>query len=189
MNAQQNVKNASLNSAAKPSGAAIEYPKVKTVEHTDDYFGTKVADPYRWMEDLNSPEVKQWVEDENKVTFGYLETIPQRGAIKQRLEQVWNYERYSAPVKRGSRYFYSKNDGLQNQAVLYVLESLDATPRVLLDPNKLSKDGTVALGPHEITDDGKLMAYAIQTAGSDWEEWKVKDVATGEDLPDHIVWS
>ncbi len=181
LSAQQNLKAASVKS--------LDYPHVKTVEHVDDYFGTKVADPYRWMEDLNSPEVKQWVADENKVTFGYLETIPQRGAIRQRLEQVWNYERYSPPVKRGSRYFFSKNDGLQNQAVLYVMESLDATPRVLLDPNTLSKDGTVALGPHDITDDGKLMAYAIQTAGSDWEEWKVKDVATGEDLPDHIVWS
>ena len=181
LSGQQNVKAAGAKSLA--------YPHVKTVEHTDDYFGTKVADPYRWMEDLNSPAVKQWIEDENKVTFGYLETIPQRAAIKQRLEQVWNYERYTPPQKRGTRYFYFKNDGLQNQAVLYVMESLDGTPRVLLDPNKLSKDGTVALGPHEITDDGKLMAYAIQTAGSDWEEWKVKDVATGEDLPDHIVWS
>src|SRR5690242_16484665 len=172
LNAQQRAQHNVHPASAK----SIDYPKVKTVDHVDDYFGTKVADPYRWMEDLNSPEVKQWVEDENKVTFGYLETIPQRGAIKQRLEQVWNYERYSPPQKRGTRYFYFKNDGLQNQAVLNVMESLDGTPRVLLDPNKLSKDGTVALGPHEITDDGKLMAYAIQTAGSDWEEWKVKDV-------------
>ena len=179
--AQDNVRSASVKS--------LHYPKTPTVDHVDDYFGTRVADPYRWMEDLNSPEVKQWVEDENKVTFGYLETIPQRAAIKQRLEQVWNFERYSPPMKRGTRYFFSKNDGLQNQAVLYVADSLTSEPRVLLDPNKLSQDGTVALGPHAITDDGKLMAYAIQTAGSDWEEWKVRDVATGQDLPDHIVWS
>ncbi|MGH9521166.1 MAG: S9 family peptidase, partial [Terriglobales bacterium] len=175
---------------ARPaSSTSIVYPQTRTVEHADDYFGTKVADPYRWMEDLNSPEVKQWIEEENKVTFGYLDTIPQRHEIKKRLEQVWNFERYSPPMKRGSRYFYSKNDGLQNQAVLYVADSFGATPRVLLDPNKLSQDGTVALGPHAITDAGKLMAYAIQTAGSDWEEWRVRDVATGQDLPDHIVWS
>ena len=186
------VVGASVSVVAQNHNAAnskFDYPEVKTVEHFDDYFGTKVADPYRWMEDLNSPEVKQWVQEENKVTFGYLETIPQRQAIKRRLEEVWNYERYNAPVKHGGRYFYTKNDGLQNQSVLYVLDSLDGSPRVLLDPNTLSQDGTVALGPHAITDDGKLLAYAIQTAGSDWEEWKVRDVATGQDLPDHIQWS
>ena len=186
------VVGASVSVVAQNHNAAnskFDYPEVKTVEHFDDYFGTKVADPYRWMEDLNSPEVKQWVQEENKVTFGYLETIPQRQAIKRRLEEVWNYERYNAPVKHGGRYFYTKNDGLQNQAVLYVMDGIEGPPRVLLDPNTLSQDGTVALGPHAITDDGKLLAYAIQTAGSDWEEWKVRDVATGQDLPDHIQWS
>lgn len=162
----------------------LEYPKTKKIEHTDEYHGTSVTDPYRWLEDDNSAETKAWVEAQNKVTFGYLNTIPQRAKLKERLTELWNYERYSAPSKIGDRYFYSKNDGLQNQSVLYVTDSVSEKGRVLLDPNTLSSDGTVALSGTSISDDGKLLAYGIAVAGSDWQEWRFRDVATGKDLPD-----
>jgi prolyl oligopeptidase len=162
----------------------IAYPQTKKVEQTDDYFGTKVSDPYRWLEDDNSPETKAWVEAQNKVTFEYLNQIPERARIKARLTELWNYEKYSAPFKRGSKYFYSKNDGLQNQSVFYVADSPTDKGRVLLDPNKLSTDGTVALSGLSISDDGKLMAYGLSSAGSDWQEWRFKNIETGEDLPD-----
>jgi prolyl oligopeptidase len=162
----------------------IEYPKTNKGEQTDDYHGTKVADPYRWLEDDNSPETKAWVEAQNKVTFAYLNRIPEREQIKKRLTELWNYEKYSAPFKRGSRYFYYKNDGLQNQSVLYVTDSVADKGRVLLDPNKLSTDGTVALSGLAISDDGKLMAYGLASAGSDWQEWRFMEVETGKDLPD-----
>lgn len=170
--------------------AGLAYPATKKVEQSDEYHGTKVADPYRWLEDdaRTSKEVADWVEAQNKVTFGYLEQIPQREAIKARLTELWNYERYSAPTKFGGRYFFTKNDGLQNQAVLYVMESLGAEPRVLLDPNTLSKDGTVALAGTSVSEDGKLLAYGLAASGSDWNEWKVRDVATGKDLDDHLKW-
>lgn len=162
----------------------INYPTTRRVEQTDDYFGTKVADPYRWLEDDNSAETKAWVEAQNKITFDYLNQIPERAKIKARLTELWNYEKYSAPFKRGSKYFYYKNDGLQNQSVLYVADSPTDKGRVLFDPNKLSTDGTVALSGLSISDDGKLMAYGLAGAGSDWQEWKFKRVDTGEDLPD-----
>ena len=162
----------------------IEYPNTKKIEQTDDYHGTKVSDPYRWLEDDNSPETKAWVQAENKVTFDYLNQIPERAKIKARLTELWNYEKYTAPTKQGDHYFYSKNDGLQNQSVLYVADSTTDKGRVLLDPNKLSTDGTVALSGLAISDDGKLMAYGLSGAGSDWQEWKFKNVETGADLPD-----
>lgn len=164
------------------------YPDSLRLEQVDEYHGTKISDPYRWLEDVDSPQTKAWVEAQNKVTFGFLEQIPRRKEIKERLTQLWDYERFGLPVKRGGRYFYTRNDGLQNQSVLYVAESLDATPRVLLDPNKLSEDGTVALAGWTPSEDGKLLAYGLAGAGSDWREWKVRDVATGEDLPDHVKW-
>jgi prolyl oligopeptidase len=162
----------------------IEYPKTKKSEQFDDYHGTRVADPYRWLEDDNSAETKAWVEAQNKVTFAYLNQIPEREQIKKRLTELWNYEKYSAPFKRGDKYFYYKNDGLQNQSVLYVADSLNDKGRVLLDPNKLSADGTVALSGLSISDDGKLMAYGLANAGSDWQEWHFMNVETGEKLPD-----
>lgn len=162
----------------------IEYPQTKRVEQTDDYHGTKVADPFRWLEDDNSAETKAWVEAQNKVTFDYLNQIPERAKIKARLTELWNYEKYSAPSKQGDKYFYSKNDGLQNQSVLYVADSVNDKGRVLLDPNKLSADGTVALSGLTISDDGKLMAYGLSVSGSDWSEWRFRDVETGKDLPD-----
>jgi len=170
-----------------PSKAFV-YPSTRKADQIDDYHGTKVADPYRWLEDPDSEETKAWVEGQNKVTFGYLAEIPVREQIKQRLTQLWNYEKYGIPFKEGNRYFYFKNDGLQNQSVLYTLTSLDAEPTVLLDPNTLSEDGTVALSGLSITEDGKLMAYGLSTSGSDWNEWKVREVETGKDLSDHLKW-
>ena len=162
----------------------IEYPQTRKVEQTDDYHGTKISDAYRWLEDDNSAETKTWVEAQNKLTFAYLNQIPQREKIKARLTELWNYERYSAPLKAGKHYFYTKNDGLQNQSVWYIAESPTDPGRVFLDPNKLSTDGTVALSGLRFTDDGKLAAYGLATAGSDRTEWRVKDVETGQDLTD-----
>lgn len=174
---------------AQTDGAPLVYPKAKTVDQVDDYHGTKVADPYRWLEDADSPDTKAWVQEEDKLTFGYLEKIPYRGAIRERLLKLWNYERFTTPEQENGRYFYQHNNGLQNQNVLLVSESLNAEPRVLLDPNTLSSDGTVALAGASITDDGKLMAYATAQSGSDWQEWHVRDASTGKDLPDLLQWS
>ncbi len=166
----------------------IAYPETRKAEQVDNFHGVSIADPYRWLEDLDSPATQAWVEAQNKLTFGYLAQIPQRALIKERLTKLWNYERYGVPSKEGDRYVYSKNDGLQNQSVLYTVPTLDAPPRVLLDPNKLSADGTVALAGTSFTDDGKQMAYGLATSGSDWTEWRVRDVETGKDLPDVIKW-
>ncbi|HEY9743754.1 MAG TPA: prolyl oligopeptidase family serine peptidase [Coleofasciculaceae cyanobacterium] len=168
--------------------SAFVYPPSRKADQVDDYHGVKVQDSYRWLEDPDSQETKAWVEAQNQVTFGYLAQIPAREQIKQRVTQLWNYERYGIPFKEGERYFYSKNDGLQNQSVLYTLTSLDAEPRVLLDPNTFSEDGTIALSGVAISEDGKLMAYGLSTSGSDWNEWKVLDVETSENLPDHLNW-
>ncbi len=168
---------------------SLNYPETQQVNQIDIYHGVEVADPYRWLEDPDSAETKAWVEDQNKVTFSYLSQITQREEIKTRLTQVWDYEKYGIPFKRGDRYFYYKNDGLQNQSVLYVLNSLDDEPRVLIDPNLLSEDGTVSLSGLAISKDGNLMAYALSYSGSDWKEWHVRNIETGEDLPDLIKWS
>ena len=174
--------------AAQDGPGVLPYPKPKTVEQVDDYHGVKVADPYRWLEDTDSADTHAWVEAENKVTFGYLEQIPYRKAIRDRMMTLWNFERFTVPQQQGGRYFYQHNNGLQNQNVLLVAEALNAEPRQLLDPNTLSSDGTVALGGEAITDDGKLMAYGTAASGSDWQEWHVRDVDTGKDLPDVIKW-
>ncbi len=175
---------------ADPSrGKAFDYPEARKDESVvDDYHGTKVPDPYRWLEDPDSPETRAWVEAENKVTFAFLDSIPQRAAIRDRITKLWNYEKFGAPRKEKSRYFWSRNSGLQAQSVYYVAESLDGEPRVLIDPNTLSKDGTLALSGLSITDDGSRAAYGISAAGSDWNEWKVRDVTTGKDLEDHLKW-
>jgi prolyl oligopeptidase len=162
----------------------FNYPQSKTVDQTDDYHGVKVSDPYRWLENSDSEETRTWVEAQNKVTNAYLNQIPERAKIKARLTELWNYEKFSAPFKRGDYYFYYKNDGLQNQSVLYIANSINDAGRILLDPNKLSKDGTVSLNGTSFTDDGKLMAYGLASAGSDRTEWHVMDVTTGKDLAD-----
>ncbi len=170
------------------SDKTLIYPISHKVEQIDNYHGTSVPDPYRWLEDPDSEETKAWVEAQNQVTFSFLEEISVRDNIKQRLTKLWDYEKYSIPFKKDNRYFYFKNDGLQNQSVLYTLESLDDEPRLLLDPNTLSADGTVALSGLAISDNGKLMAYGLSSSGSDWQEWKVRNVETGEDLADHLKW-
>jgi prolyl oligopeptidase len=177
-----------LLAANKDAPPSLTYPKAKTVDQVDDYHGTKVADPYRGLEDTDSADTRAWVEEENKVTFHYLEQIPYRQAIHDRLKELWNYERYGVPEQQGGRYFYQHNTGLQNQNILLVADSLTAEPRLLLDPNTLSADGTVALVGHAVTDDGKLLAYGTSASGSDWMEWRVRDVDTGKDLPDLVKW-
>jgi prolyl oligopeptidase len=166
-----------------------EYPMTERDETVvDDYFGTKVADPYRWLENDTSAATTAWVEAQRALTNEYLSHIPLRETIKQRLTQIADYERYGVPSKRFGKYFFSKNDGLQNQSVYYVQE-VDGVPEVLLDPNKLSDDGTVSLGTMSLSNDGKYMAYTIQRSGSDWVEIYVLDVATKKLLPDHIEWA
>jgi prolyl oligopeptidase len=174
--------------SAAQTSSPLPYPEAKRSDQVDDYHGVKVADPYRWLEDTDSADTHAWVEAQNKLAFAYLEKIPYRQAIHDRLTKLWNYERFSAPEQEGGRYFFEHNNGLQNQNVLLVSESLNAEPRELLDPNKLSSDGTVALSATAFSDDGKLMAYAIAASGSDWTEWHVRDVDTGKDLPDDIKW-
>ncbi|HEY6229481.1 MAG TPA: S9 family peptidase, partial [Verrucomicrobiae bacterium] len=164
------------------------YPEAPKGAQVDDYHGTKVADPYRWLEDPDSPESRAWIEAENKITFDFLGKIPEREKIRARLTELWNYERFGIPFREGGHYFITRNDGLQNQSVLYKLDSLNSDLKLLLDPNKLSSDGTVALKGSAISEDGKLMAYGLSTAGSDWEEWKVRDVATAKDLDDDLKW-
>jgi prolyl oligopeptidase len=169
--------------------SSFRYPETRRVDHVDNYHGTKVPDPYRWLEDDHAPETKAWVEAQNKVTFAYLESMPQRDRIKKRLTELWDYERYGTPFREGGRYFFNKNDGLQNQSVLYTMDTLDSSPRVLLDPNKFSADGTIALAGLSISEDGKLLAYATSTGGTDWQEWHVRDIPTGQDRPDLLQWS
>jgi len=174
--------------AADPE-AAFKYPPAPTSNQVDDYNGIKVADPFRPLENPDSPEAQKWIEAENKITFDFLKSIPERDGIKNRLTEVWNYERFGVPFKESSRYFFSKNTGLQNQNVIYTTTNFAEQPRELLDPNILAKDGTVALSGMDVTDNSKLVAYSLSTAGSDWQQWKVRDVVTGKDRPDTLDWS
>jgi prolyl oligopeptidase len=167
----------------------LKYPPATKVDQVDDFFGTKVADPYRWLEDAGSADTRAWIEAENKLTFGFLEKIPERTRIRERLTGLWNYERYDVPSREGPYYIFSKNDGLQDQAVVYRARALDQAPEVLIDPNTLSPDGTIALGGESFSEDGRLMAYALAASGSDWLEWHVRDVATSKDLSDLVKWS
>ncbi len=166
----------------------LDYPATRKDPTVDVLHGQSVPDPYRWLEDDNSAETKAWVEDQNRVTFGYLGQLGHRAAIAARLTELWNFERWGVPSRRGGRYFVSRNDGLQNQAVLYTLASLDGPLTELLDPNRLSTDGTVALSGSAISDDGRWFAYGIARSGSDWQEWRIRDVDTGQDLPDTVQW-
>jgi prolyl oligopeptidase len=166
----------------------LTYPETKKVDVVDDYFGTRVADPYRWLEDDRAPEVTAWVEAQNKVTFAYLNQIPYRTAIKDRLMKLYNYPKYGSPTRRGDLYFSTKNDGLQNQSVWYLQKGLDGAPWVLLDPNKFSQDGTSRLGSFSISHTGKYAGYGISEGGSDWNELHVLDVATRKPLADTLQW-
>lgn len=166
----------------------LHYPIARKSDQSDNYFGTSVADPYRWLESTDAPETKQWTEAENALTFQYLASIPERASIKEQLTRIWNYPKYNVPTKRGKDYFFTENSGLQNQAVLYVQHGLKGVRRMVLDPNTLSADGTVALGVWDATENGKYLAYALAAAGSDWEEIRVRDVEKGVDLPDTLKW-
>ena len=166
----------------------LQYPITKKVDQIDTYFGTKVPDPYRWLEDENSPERTQWIEEENKVTFGYLDKIQYRNQLKQRLEKLYNYPKYTLPSRNGEYFFFRKNDGLQNQSVLYIQKGIDGTPEVLLDPNKFSADGTTRLGAFVASKDGKWAAYGISRGGSDWQEYCTMDLSSRKTLTDTLKW-
>jgi len=176
-----------LFAGAQTAAPALKYPVAARGTQVDDYNGVKIADPYRWLEDTDSPQTKAWVESENAVAFAYLNTIPERAAIRNRLTQLWNYARYGAPTKSGGRYFQFQNTGLQNQSVLYVRDGNSAW-RVLLDPNGLSSDGTVALSSTEASPDGHMLAYATSASGSDWQEIHVRNVDNGRDIADVLKW-
>jgi prolyl oligopeptidase len=168
----------------------MKYPETTKGDQVDDYHGVRVPDPYRWLEDTDSPKTHQWIDRQNEVTFGYLHSLPQREWLKKRITRLWDYPKYGLPSKEAGRYFFTKNSGLQNQAVLYVQPSKGAEPRALLDPNALAPDGTVALSGMDVTDDGKLMAYGLSRAGSDWQELRVKNVDNGADREGDVIrWS
>ncbi len=175
-------------SAVPAPAQTLQYPAARKSDVVDDYHGTRVPDPYRWLEDPDSPESRAWIEAQNRLTAAYLADIPARATIRQRLTKLWNYPKYGAPFRKAGRYFFLKNDGLQNQSVLYKQASLEATPETLLDPNILSEDGTVALSTLAVSDNGRLLAYGTAASGSDWEEFRVRDVVTARDLPDHLQW-
>ncbi|MFZ4572827.1 MAG: prolyl oligopeptidase family serine peptidase [Phycisphaerales bacterium] len=164
------------------------YPPAHTVDQVDDYHGTKVADPYRWLEDPDASDSQKWIEAQVALTRSYLDAVPERKAIEERITKLWNFEKYGAPSKDGGRYFWSYNSGLQNQNVIYTADKLDGEARVLLDPNTLKADGTMALAGMAVSDDGRYMAYGIAEAGSDWNTWKVRDIATGKDTADVVNW-
>ncbi len=167
----------------------VAYPDTKTIDHADEYFGVGVSDPYRWLEDDTSAAVADWVKRQNTVTFDYLAKIPFRTELKKRVEQLYNYPKYSSPWRKGPYYVYTKNDGLQNQSVYYIQKGLDEQPEVFIDPNKLSPDGTTRLSSLVFSDDAKYFVYSISKGGSDWLEFFVGDVATKTLLPDHIRWA
>ena len=180
-----------LNTCKKEQGFSqpeLTYPETKKADVADDYFGTKVPDPYRWFEDLNSEDVKAWVEAENEVTFSYLEQIPFREKIRQRLTELYDYPKYSSPYRAGDHYFFYKNEGLQNQSVIYVQKGLEGEPKVFIDPNELSPDGTVRIYLTGFSEDNRYAAYSRSEAGSDWQEIRIMEIATKKELEDRIHW-
>ena len=170
-------------------GNTLSYPDSKPGETIDTLHGIRVPDPYRWLEDLNSDQTAAWVKAQSSLTNSYLDAIPGRQVLKNHLTKLWNVERLGVPSFEGGSYFFSKNNGLQNQSVLYSTKSLDIEPTVLLDPNTLSLDGTVALKSYEVSPDGKYLAYSTSASGSDWVEWQVREISSGKDLSDHLKWS
>ncbi len=182
------VAAAAMGCASRTEQERLAYPTTRCGDDVEVLHGVQVTDPYRWLEDADSAETRAWVEAQNAVTFAWLDQIPGRDAIRTRLTELWDYERWDVPRKEGGRYFLSRNDGLQDQSVLHVIDRTGAEPRVLLDPNTLSSDGTVSLSDWSPSRDGKLLAYGISRAGSDWTEWHVRDVDTARDLPDVLQW-
>jgi prolyl oligopeptidase len=167
----------------------LHYPQPRRSDHVDTYFGDKVADPYRWMEDVDSPETRQWIEAENKLTFSYLDALPQREEVRRRLTDLFNYERYNEPLQVNGRIFYAHNTGLQNQPVFYWQDGPAGPAHVLIDPNTLAADGTAAIDGYFPDRTGSLVAYAVAQAGSDWRIFRIRDVRTGKDLPDTLHWT
>ena len=166
------------------------YPESKTGDVVDDYHGTNVADPYRWLEDPEADDTRAWVDKQNTLTRSYIDAFEGRSMIEERMTKLWNYPRYSVPRKHGDYYFFTKNDGLQNQTVFYTVGGdLAGEPKVVLDPNTWSEDGTVALAGMSFSDDGKYMAYAKADSGSDWSKWYIRDLHTGKDLADVLTWT
>jgi prolyl oligopeptidase len=174
--------------AAVAAQSGLTYPVTRTVDHVDVYHGTKVPDPYRWLEDDNSAATKAWVEAQNEVTFAYLDKIPFRAQLTARLKQLYDYEKYSAPARKGDYFFFRKNDGLQNQSVLYIQKGIEGKPEVLIDPNAWSKDGTTILTVFAPSKDAKLAVYGVSRGGSDWQEYNVLDLSTRKPLTDKIEW-
>ena len=175
----------SINAQTLPAG--LTYPPATRGTQLDDYHGTKIADPYRWLEDTDAPQTKAWVTAQNRVTFGYLGAISERTAIRNRLTQLWNYPKYDAPTKVGDRLFFNENSGLLNQSIFYVRDGSKAA-RVLIDPNTLSADGTASLSVTKPSPNARLLAYAVSFAGSDWQEVRIRDVETGRDMRDTLKW-
>ncbi len=173
--------------ATTAAGGKGRYPPARRAEAIDEFHGTKVGAPYRWLEEEGSPETTAWVEAENRLTADYLKS-PEREAIKAELTKLWNFPRYSLPVEKAGRYFFSKNDGLQNQPVWYYQDGLEAEPRLLLDPNLLSPDGTVSVSGTAFSEDGKLMAYLLSESGSDWQKLRIRRVESGEDFDEVLNW-
>ncbi len=173
---------------SSPANQTVTYPDTATVDHHDTYHGERVADPYRWLEEIDSKQAQDWIQTQNALTFGHLEQIGGRQEFSERLTRLWNYERFGAPLRRGDLYVYSYNDGLMNQSQLLMQRGLDGEPQLLLDPNTLSDDGTVALTGLALSPDGRRLAYGTASGGSDWQQWQVRDIATGQDLPDRVEW-
>ncbi|MFO0216577.1 MAG: hypothetical protein ACK511_11210 [Burkholderiales bacterium] len=173
---------------AQSSAQALKYPETRKSDHTDTYHGTVVTDPYRWLEDDNSAETKAWVKAQNAVTDKFLEAMPQRMPVRKIYTELYNFERYGLPSKEGGRYFWSRNDGLQQQSVIYMAKSLADKPVVAIDPNQFAKDGTVALTGMKVSRNGRYAAYGKAVAGSDWQVWQVRDLDTGKDLADKTEW-
>jgi prolyl oligopeptidase len=166
----------------------FQYPVTRKVDQVDVYHGTRVADPYRWLEDDMSPQTAAWVEAQNKITFPYLEAIPYRAQLHARVKQVSDYAKYSSPSRKGPYYFFSKNEGLQDQNVLYIQKGLNGTPEVLIDPNKWPGGGTTRLSAFAPSANAKYAVYGISKSGSDWQQYKVMELATKRTLPDTLYW-
>jgi len=174
--------------ATTAAAQGLKYPETRKAEQSDNYHGTAVADPYRWLEDDNSAETKAWVKAQNAVTDKFLEAMPQRMPVRKIYTELYNFERYGLPSKQGGRYFWTRNDGLQQQSVVYMAKALSAKPEVAIDPNLLSRDGTVALTGMKVSRNGRYLAYGTAVAGSDWQVWQVRDLNTGRDLADKTEW-
>ena len=182
------VTMAACSSTSEPPKPALTYPATTMGNVVDDFGGTKVADPYRWMESLDSPEVTAWITAQNAVTDPYLDALPHRKALNERLTALWNYPRVGLPSLEGGQMFYAKNSGLQRQAPIFRRDGIDKPPTLVIDPNVISEEGTVAFAEYKVSPDAKLLAYGLSEGGADWETIHVRDLGTGKDLADEVRW-